>query len=1090
MLVRNHPLHSLNVFLLVLCLIASNVLTFAQNPFQTQAPPAAPPVNQSDDPLLKKFVFRAIGPASMGGRIDDVAVVESNPFTMYVALATSGLWKTINNGTTWEPIFDTYSTVSIGDVAVCQSDPNIIWVGTGEPNNRQSSSFGDGVYKSADGGKTFTNMGLKETQSIARVVMDHKDPNTVYVAAMGHLFGANKERGIYKTSDGGKTWSQVKFVDEYAGFTDIVMDPVDNKTLYAASYQRLRTPFGFNGGGAGSALWKTIDAGKTWAKLQGAGLPEDTFGRIGLDVARSNPNVIYAQIEVGAGAGAGGGEEATMFSAASGGGQGGQQGQPNPQAVAAMAEAMGISPPSNRPPDPKKSGIWRSDDKGKTWRVVSNNNNRPMYYSQIRVDPSNPEIIYTGGLNFSKSLDGGKTFKNLQGVAHSDHHAIWINPKNSNHLVLGHDGGLNVSYDQGDTFDYLNSIPAAQFYAVGVDMRKPYFVCGGLQDNGSWCGPSAVRMGGGGFGGGAAAGIINADWYRVGSGDGFYVQIDPTDHNTIYAESQNGAVLRLDLKTGRSTSIRPRAATRPRQMPAPAEAANPEQTPATRTEQAQQAASASAPSGQVAMPTVRQMPRNSQSAGGQDDPQQQMVQMMQAFGGGGFGGGNPLQSNIVPAPPVGEQYRFNWSTPILISPHNPRMLYVGANKFFKSVDRGDTWTASHDLTKQIDRRKLDIMGVSGDKPMVSKNDGVQNFSNITTIAESPVLPGVLWVGTDDGNVQVSRDGGATWTNVVKNIPSAPAGYYQVSRVEASHFDAGTCYLSLDNHRNDDLKPYVYVTRDYGATWASINGNLPAMGNVNVIREDLKNKNLLFVGTEFGLYVSLNGGGEWKRFMTGLPVVRVDDLLIHPRDNDLIVGTHGRGIYICDDLTPLQQMNDKVMMADAHLFDVRSGVQWLNDVTLSRSTNGARAFRGVNPQAGTAISYHLKAAPAGEIKITISDITGKVVRNITGTKEVGLNRVQWNLRGDPPPRMGAAFAALMGGNNSAAAPAGNAATTGSVSGTPSAPPAAPQPGGGGSGGFGGRFAQGAVLEPGTYLVKLSIDGKESTTKVVIEADTWK
>lgn len=1036
--------------LLAIGLALYGVSNLAANAQLPQAPPPAkPPINQSSDPLLKNFRWRSIGPASMGGRIDDIDAVESNPYVIYLGFATGGVWKSINNGTTWEPIFDSYPVSSIGDLAICQSNPNIVWVGTGEPNNRQSSSFGDGIYKSTDGGKTFTNMGLKETQTIARIVIDPKDANTVYVAALGHLFGPNKERGIYKTTDGGKNWTNIKFIDENTGFTDLVIDPADPKTLYAASYQRRRTPWGYNGGGLGCGLWKTTDAGKSWTRLEGNGLPVGLFGRIGIDLARSNPNVIYAQIEVGAAMGTGVPEEQPGQA----GGQGG--GPPN---AAAMAEMMGVAPQSNQPPDPKKPGIWRSDDKGKTWRIVSNNNNRPMYYSQIRVDPSNPEIVYTGGLNFSKSVDGGKSFKNLAGVAHSDHHAIWINPKNGNHVIVGNDGGLDVSYDQGDTFEFVNTIPAAQFYAVAADMRKPYYVCGGLQDNGSWCGPSAVRSGGGGFGGGGGgqgggAGITNPDWYRIGGGDGFYVQIDPTDHNTVYAESQNGAIQRLDLKTGRSVSIRPRAAMRGRG--------------------GRGGGGGGAPGAQ---------PPQGQPAQGAQPPDPAMPPPQ--MGGGGFGGANIQQSNIVPAPPMGEQYRFNWSTPLLLSPHNPRVIYTGANKFFKSLDRGDTWTASGDLTKQVNRTTLPIMDVPGNQPMASKHDGVTNYSNITTIAESPVLPGILWVGTDDGNLQVSRDGGATWTNVSSKITGLPNDSYQVSRVEASHFDAGTCYVAIDNHRNDDLKPYVFVTRDYGATWASVSGNLPA-GNVYVIREDLKNRNLLFVGTEFGIHISLNGGGEWKPFMTGLPVVRVDDLLIHPRDNDLIAGTHGRGIYICDDITPLQQMNEKALAADVHLFDVRAGTQWLNDVTLSRSVGGQKLFRGENAPAGTAVSYLLKSAPGGDVKITISDITGKVVRSIDGTKEAGLNRVQWNLRGDAPQRFGP-MGGMGPGQGQGPAPQAGAAPA----------PAAGQPGQPNQqqlmAEMGRRFGAlgGPVLDPGTYLLKLSVDGKELTTKVVVEADTFK
>jgi len=987
---RWRSLYCLAVLWISLCLLSMGGV-LAQAPAREQQ---APPINQSDNPLLKDFRWRSIGPASMGGRIDDIAVVESNPYIFYIGFATGGVWKTTNNGTTWEPIFDTYTVASIGDITVCQSDPNIIWVGTGEPNNRQSSSIGDGIYKSTDAGKTFTNMGLKETQTIARIVIDPKDANTLYVAALGHLFGPNSERGVYKTTDGGKSWTNVKFIDEDTGFTDIVIDPSDNKTLYAASYQRRRTSWGFNGGGPGSGIWKTTDAGKSWTKLQGAGLPEGLLGRIGLDVSRSNPNVVYAQIEVGASGGTGGGEFPPGGPGGQGAGPGGRGGQGR----------QADQPP--QPPDPKRSGVWRSDDKGKTWQIMSNNNNRPMYYSQIRVDPTNDKIVYTCGAPFHKSTDGGKTFQVVQGIAHSDHHAVWINPHNGNHLIIGNDGGLDISYDQGATWEFVNTIPAAQFYAVAADMRKPYYVYGGLQDNGSWGGPSATR---------SQLGITNADWFRIGGGDGFYVQIDPTDHNTIYVESQNGNVNRLDLRTGRSVSIRPRAARPPQQRP-----------------------------------TRQGAPSESAEAEPQPNTQQQP--------GFGFGFQGPATSNIVPEPPPGEQYRFNWSTPIHISPHNPRTIYVGANKLFKSVDRGDTWTASPDLTKQIDRNKLSIMGVPGDQPMASKNDGTANYGNITTVAESPVIPGVIWVGTDDGNVQLSRDGGASWKNVAENIQGLPKNTYQVSRVEPSHFDAATCYVSFDGHREDDFKPYIFVTRDYGATWKSISNNLPTKGNVNVIREDPKNKNLLYVGTEFGFYVSLDGGAEWQRFMNGLPTVRVDDILVHPRENDLIIGTHGRGIYIMDDITALQQLSDKVMSADAHLFNIRPGTQWVQDVSLSRYVGGAKHFRGENPPPGTAISYYLKSAASGDVKITVSDITGKVVRNLTGAKEAGLNRVQWDLRGDPPPR-----------------PAG-----------------APQGGGRGGGGGGrfGGFNQGPPVEPGTYLVKLSVDGKEFTTKIEVEEDTFK
>src|SRR5438876_5327804 len=487
----------------------------------TPAPTPSPtptPINLSTDPMLKRFIFRGIGPASMGGRIDDIVAVDSNPYVYYVGFATGGVWKTTNNGTTFQPIFDIYSTASIGDIAIAPSNADIVWVGTGEANNRQSSSFGVGIYKSTDGGKTFTKMGLENSQTIARIVIDPKNPDIVYVAVLGHLFGPNKERGIYKTTDGGKTWNNVKFIDEDTGFTDLVIDQSDSKTLYATSYQRRRTSWGFNGGGPGSGIWKTTDAVKTWTRLQVNGLPEGILGRIGVDVCRSNPNVVYAQIEVGTSTGTGGEET-------------GASPTPTPSPTA--------TPSASPTPDVKKSGVWRSDDKGKTWRIVSNENNRPMYYSQIRVDPSNPENVFVGGLNFSISTNGGKTFKSLQpAIPHSDHHAIWIDPNNGSHIMIGNDGGLDVSYDQGSTWEYINTIPAAQCYAIAVDMRKPYYVYGGLQDNGSWGGPSQTRT---------QAGITNADWYRVGGGDGFYAQTDPTDPYTVYSESQNGSMSRLDL---------------------------------------------------------------------------------------------------------------------------------------------------------------------------------------------------------------------------------------------------------------------------------------------------------------------------------------------------------------------------------------------------------------------------------------------------------------------------------------------------------------------------------------------------------------
>jgi photosystem II stability/assembly factor-like uncharacterized protein len=958
--------------------------------------PAPRPTNESPDPLLKRFTWRSIGPAVMGGRIDDIAVDESNPSVIYVGYATGGIWKTVNNGTTWTPIFDEYPVASIGDIEIAPSNPDIIYVGTGEPNNRQSSSFGAGVYKSVDGGRKFEYVGLKETQTIAKVVVHPKDPNIVYVAVPGHLFGPNPERGLYKTTDGGKTWTNTKFIDNDTGFIDLVMHPTNPNTLFAASYQRRRQPWGFNGGGPGSGIWRTDDAGKTWTRVTGNGLPTNPMlGRIGLNYSRSKPTVIYAQLEVGpsGGAGAGVNEDGSFTQPGQGRGGGGGRGAQTPA------------------PDPTRSGVWRSDDGGKSWKFVSNNNNRPMYYSKIRVDPTNPEIVYTTGAAAYKSIDGAKTFTTMDTVSHSDHHALWIDPRNNQHLVIGNDGGLDISYDQGASWEEISLAALGQFYAVSVDMRKPYYVCGGLQDNGSWCGPSAVR---------SAAGIMNSDWYRIGGGDGFYTANDPRDWTIGYSESQDGNTNRYDLRTGVTRSIRP---TPPLAPPPPAPT---EDVPA----QGRGAAPAgAAPAGAAPAGAVQPQP-----AAGQ---------------GGGRGGRGAAVGNIVPPPPPGTTYRFFWSTPFMLSRHDPSTVYLGGDRLFKSTTRGDTWTASPDLTRNIGRNDRPIMGVAGTAPMASKHDGAASYSNIVTIGESPLVPGLLWVGTNDGNVQISRDGGATWKNVVDNITGVPAETH-VSRVEPSAFDAGTCYVSFDGHRTDDHKPYVFVTRDFGQSWTSIAANLPE-GNVNVIREDPKNRNLLYLGTEYGLHISLTGGKEWKRFMTGLPTVRIDDILVHPRDNDLVLGTHGRSIWIIDDITPLQQMTEAVTAADAHLFEVRRATAWANDITKANGFGADKHFRGQNPQGGTAISYYLKAAPTGDVKITISDSAGRVVREMDGTKEAGLNRVQWNL----------APTAVLGGR-----------------------------GIGGRGGRGGRgvpFTTQNAVEPGTYIVKVAVGGKELMTTVQVGAD---
>ncbi len=902
------------------------------------------PVNASDHPLLRPFSWRSIGPYGQGGRVDDLAVNPDDPHTYYVGFATGGLWKTTNNGTTFESIFDSYGTHSIGALAVAPSNPDILWVGTGEANNRQSSSFGDGVYKSEDGGKTFTHVGLRETQSIARVIAHPDDADVAWVAANGHLFGANPERGVFKTTDGGESWSHVLSVDDNTGATDLVIDPSNPNTLFAATYQRRRTACCFVGGGPGSGIWRSDDGGESWSRLSGSGLPRGTMGRVALAMTPADPDVLYAQIEVAAD-------------------------REEPLTDEERAEWERLDDEDALPPDPQYNGIWRSSDKGMSWEFRSNENGRPMYFSQIRVDPTNPDIVYVVDQRVHKSRDGAQTFEVLDGYGHVDQHALWINPEDSDHLILGNDGAVDVSYDQGETWEALRRWDVGQPYHASVDMRRPYYVCTGLQDNGSWCGPSAVRTGE----------ILSEDWYRVGGGDGFYTAVDPTDHTVVYSESQNGNIRRLSLATGEQVSIRPRA------------------------------------------------------------PSQ-----------------NNPSSNIVPMPDRGTEIRWNWNTPFILSPHNPEVVHAGGNRFFTSMDRGETWTMSPDLSRNTDRDMIELMGQAnalprcnqmdrGQECILSRNDGVSAWGAAVSLTESPLVPGLLWMGTDDGNLQVSRDGGASWREVGENIPGGTKGYY-ISRIEASYFDAGTAYASVDGHKSGDLAPYVYATRDYGASWENITSNLPEYGNVNTVRQDPRNRNLLYVGTEFEFFVSLDEGGSWHRLMTGLPVVRIDDVLVHPRDNDLVLATHGRSVMVMDDITPLQQLTPEVMEADAHLFAPREAVAWKQNRMRSRSVTGDKVLVGDNALPGTAIHYWLgDDTGADDVSLTVTEVaTGEVFRDLEPTGHEGINRVQWDLRGNMPEE-----------------------ATG--------------------GGFGGP--QAPVAGPGLYRVTLTVDGEEFTEMVTVVEDVW-
>lgn len=799
--------------------------------------------------LYEKIKWRNIGPAVMGGRTVDIDVVEKEPWIIYAAIGPSGVWKSVNNGITWAPVFHKENTVSVGDIAIAQSHPDIVWVGTGEATCRNSVTIGDGVYKSVDGGKKWKNMGLKNTRHISRIIINPGDPNIVYVAAMGHLWGPNKWRGVYKTMDGGKTWKKILYINEDTGVADLTIDPSDSLTLYAATYEHRRLPYYFSSGGPGSGLYKTTDGGETWTKLT-EDLPEGVMGRIGIDVSRSNPNVVYALIEH------------------------------------------------------EDAGIWRSEDKGKSWKRTCDNetfkrvNFRPFYYSQIRIDPSDDKVVYvfSGGSFVSKDM--GKKFKLISGGTHPDHHALWIDPSNPLHLIDGNDGGIDITYDGGKNWHPIQHMALAEVYQIGFDLRKPYYVYCGLQDNGSWGGPSASID---------TAGITNSDWYTIGGGDGFYAQVDPTDPNIIYRNYQMNGLSRFDMRIKKSKAVRPAASLK--------------------------------------------------------------------------------------EPP----YRFNWNSPIYISPHDPKTIYTGGNYLFKTTNGGHSWEIiSPDLSTNDPEKQKDSGG-----PVTMDNTGAEIHCTIITISESAVKKGVIWCGTDDGNVQITRDDGKTWTNVVKKIRSLPPNTW-CSRIEASHFEAGTAYAVFDGHRHDDYRTYVYKTTDYGNTWKSIKRNLP-FGWVHVIREDLKNKNLLFVGTEFGIYASLDGGLSWFSLKNNLPTAAVRDIAIHPRENDLIIGTHGRGVWIMDDIALLQEMTEEVFNSGSYLFNIRPATQFLRSTT--REYYSKQIYAAKNPSFGMTITSYFRTKPEERPEVFIKDSKDNTIFKLKLSKREGVQRNTWNLRYIPKTKEG-------------------------------------------------------------------------------------
>ncbi len=815
-----------------------------------------------DEDLLTVFEYRNIGPTKQGGRIADIAVPLDQPYTFYIASATGGLWKTINNGTTFEPIFDNQGSYSIGDIAVAPSNSDIVWVGTGEASNARSTYWGDGVYKSTDAGKTWQNMGLKESHHIGRIVIHPQDPDIVYVAAMGHLFSFNEERGLYKTEDGGATWDKVLYINDKVGVIDVIMNPQNPEVLLAAAYDKQRYPWHFEAAGPESAVYKSLDGGHTWARL-GGGLPDGKIGRIGLDIFVKDPNVIYATIE-----------------------------NANPKPVT-EAKSKTASKSRQRRPQLVGGEIYRSDDGGDTWKKMNDDKQNiggmpGYYYGQIRIDPNDDKTIYVLSVSLFRSTDGGKTWgkgrdSNAAPRTHSDHHALWIDPRDSDHVLLGNDGGLYITYDKGATWDFYENLPLAQYYAIGVDMEHPYNVYGGLQDNGSWKGASN----------GLSGQVTRDNWSVVGTGDGMYNQVDPQNSRWLYNDYQFGMIQRVDQKQHQATQIRPR---RERGEPA---------------------------------------------------------------------------------------LRFNWNSPIVISPHNSQIIYFAGNVLFKSVDRGDNWQEiSPDLTLN--------------DPVKTAGEGNIQYCTITTVSESPLKPGLLWVGTDDGKVHLTKDGGASWTEVTQALVRAgvPEEFW-VSRVFASNHQEGTAYATKTGVRRDDFRAVVYKTTDFGQSWISLVNNLPAE-SVNVVFEDKKNQDLLFVGTDFSVYVSIDGGGSWTQMQNNMPRVAIHDLLIHPRENDLVVGTHGRGIYITD-ISPLQELTREALNSGVYLFEPEPSKLATISASMFDGFNGHRHFTAANAAQGITVYYYLKEAGDEPAQIVFSDPYGDKLKTIKAENSKGFHKVTWEVR---------------------------------------------------------------------------------------------
>ncbi|MEP7380738.1 MAG: hypothetical protein ABI910_03585 [Gemmatimonadota bacterium] len=792
---------------------------------------------------LPGLEWRHIGPAAFGGRIASLAVHPSDPSTIYVGAASGGVFKSTNNGASWTPVFDqSGGAQSIGALAIARSDPQVIWVGTGEPNNRQSSSWGNGVFVSRDGGATWQDAGLHETHHIGRIVVHPTDPRTAWVAALGHLWGPNEERGVYRTSDGGRSWTRVLAIDANTGAVDLNLDP-DGRTLIAATYQRRRRAFGFVGGGTGSGLHRSTDGGTTWQRLT-KGLPTGAMGRIGLAQAASNPSVVYAVVE-----------------------------------------------------HTTAGGVYRSSDRGVSWQRVNPSNPRPMYYSKLRVDPRDADHLWMLDAYLFESRDGGKTLKSdSTGLGiHTDHHALWISPADSRHMLLGNDGGLYRTYDGARTWQLIDNIPIGQFYDVAVDDRTPYRIYGGTQDNGTWALPSRTWNQGG---------IFNADVLHLAYGDGFQANPDPSNARYVFANSQNGRAYVVDTETREQRLIRP-------------------------------------------------APDNKD-----------------------------------------EVYQFGWNTPALVSPHDPQLYYYGGNRLFRTRNRGNSWeVVSPDLSRRQEWQRLPIMGTVRDSTTLSRDDGVSDYGVLTTISESPRRRGLLIVGTDDGLVHLSRDEGSTWRDITAALGMVERPW--ISRVLASRHDERVMYVALDAHQDDDFAPYLFRSQDAGETWRRIDAGIPSGYVINAIAEHPLTPDVLLVGTEFGLVVSYDRGASWQQPGGNLPRVPIDDIVVHERTLDIVLGTHGRSFILLDDAR-LMAGGDPARVTVPTLHTPAPAFMTYM-VKPMPSIGGAR-YAGDNAAAGALLTYVMPAAArADSVRLVIRNAAGEVVRELEGSGSAGVHRIVWDLR---------------------------------------------------------------------------------------------